>query len=164
MKTFFITCLFTFTVMLSACSTPSRFVYSSGFSFSNYDYVIVAKTDNKSSTTLYGMDVEFSNLMSSYNMKVIGDKEYETMPHEKQLRTLNARMSMTANSDRVILTVTFDDAVSGRIGSSITSFTKGNIFDESDRRDTWEKASSAIVQALKKDKTLTISDGVTPSK
>lgn len=158
MKAIILGCILALATMLSGCSTPSRLVYSSGFSFANYDYVVVAKVDNKSSTSLYGMDVEFSNLMSSYNMKVIGDKEYEKLPSEKQSRTLNARMSVTANSEMVILSVTFDDMVSGRIGSSITSYTKGDLFDLKDRTKAWESAAKGIVQAIENDKRLNVSN------
>jgi len=48
-------------LVLTGChhrSSPTQLVYSSGFSFAQYDYVTVSKSDGKdSATALYGMDV-----------------------------------------------------------------------------------------------------------
>jgi hypothetical protein len=145
--------------VLVGCATPNRLVYSSGFSFANYDYVVIAKSDGRDTTTsLYGMDVEFANLISRYNMKVIGDKEYDKLPLSIQKRTLNARMSVTASNKRILLAVSFDDAITGRTGSSITALTRGDIFDLDDRTKTFEAASETIVKALRQDKGLQITD------
>lgn len=156
-------------IAMAACArTPTRLVYSSGFSFANYDYVVVAKPEGKdTATSLYGMDVEFANLLSRYTMKVIGDKEYESMPLETKQRTLFARMSITASvtaSDQIILlSVSFDDLVTGRTGASISSFAKGNIFDVNHRTRAFEIASSTIIKALEKDKGLQVThDKVRP--
>lgn len=141
------------------CATPNRLVYSSGFSFANYDFVVIAKTDGRdTATSLYGMDVEFANLISRYNMKVIGDKEYDKLPLNVQKRTLNARMSVTASNNRILLAVSFDDAITGRTGSSITALTRGNIFNLDDRTKAFEAASETIVKALQQDKGLQITD------
>jgi hypothetical protein len=144
-------------LVFTGCKTPSMMVYSSGFSFVNYDYVVVGKSEGKeSSTALYGMDVEFANLMSRYNMKVIGNKEYLTLPLDVQKRTMEARISLSASDSRVLLAVSFDDAVTGRTGCSITSYTKGNIFDTKVRTSAFEEASATIIKALEKDRGLTI--------
>jgi hypothetical protein len=96
--------------------------------------------------------------MSRYNMKVVGDKEFEKLSPEIQKRTLFARMSMSAVSKRIQFSVSFDDAVTGRTGSSITTYTKGNIFDGKVRTEVFEDASETIVSALEKDKGLQISE------
>lgn len=135
-------------------------VYSSGFSFANYDYVVVGKTEGEdTNTSLYGMDVEFGNLMSRFNMKVIGDREYAKLPLEVQKRTLEARLSLSASSNRILLAVSFDDAITGKIGCSITSYTKGNIFDVDARSKAFDAASATIIQALQKDKGLQVIKG-----
>ena len=145
--------------VMAGCVTPNRLVYSSGFSFANYDYVSIAKPDGPStSTALYGMDVEFANLLSRYNMKVIGSKEYDTLKQDDQKRTLFARMSVSASDNRIIFSVSFDDALSGRTGSSITASTRGNIFDGNDRSEAFESVSKTIIKALEKDKGLQITD------
>lgn len=146
------------TVMLAACATPNRLVYSSGFSFANYDYVFVAKPEGQNaSTSLYGLDIEFGNLMSSYNMKVIGDKEYATFKPEEQKRTLFARMAVANNDERIVLSVSFDDATTGRTGSSITSTTKGELFEAEDRGEAFESVAKTLVKALSQDKGLVVS-------
>ena len=135
-------------------------VYSSGFSFANYDYVVIAKPHGEDTdTSLYGMDVEFSNLMSRFNMRVIGDKEYETLSSEVKQRTLDARMSVTASTNRIVLAISFDDSVSGRTVASITTNTSGYIFDPDDRVDAFESASETLIKAIEKDKGLRISHG-----
>ena len=132
-------------------------VYSSGFSFANYDYVVVDKPDGRdTSTSLYGMDVEFANLLSRYNMKVIGSKEYEKLPLKDQKRTLDARMSVNASKNRILFAVSFDDAVTLRTGSSISTYTHGDIFKANDRVKAFDSASQLIIRAIR-DKGLEIS-------
>lgn len=153
--------LLTFICAIVACSsTPSnRLVYSSGFSFANYDYILIGKPDSAvTHTALYGMDVEFSNLMSRYNMKVIGDKEYENLAPNYKQRTLLARMSATASDEVITLSVSFDDSLSGRTGASITGSAEGDIFDFADRNEVFETVSTTIVKALQSDKGLHIAD------
>jgi hypothetical protein len=104
------------------------------------------------------MDVEFSNLMSRYNFKVVGNKEFAEMPNDQKKRTLFARVSMSAADKRIMLSVSFDDAVTGKTGSSITTYTKGNIFQTKYRDAAFESASVTIIQALQVDKGLIIND------
>jgi len=157
MRTFLISLALALTI--TACATTNMLVYSSGFSFANYDYVVIAKPDGRDTTTsLYGMDVEFANLMSRYNMKVIGNKEFDKLGPEVQKRTLDARMSMTAINKRIQFSVSFDDAVTGRTGSSITTYTKGNIFEAKVRAEVFDDASETIINALQRDKGLQISE------
>ena len=148
---------------IAACASPSRLVYSSGFSFANYDYVFIAKPEAQGKvTTLYGMDVEFGNLMDSYNMKVVGDKEFETLSPENRARTLFARMAVAASSERIIFSVSFDDAVTGRTGATITSSSKGNLFEADDRSEAFETVSNAVVRAMQHDKGLQITSDKAP--
>lgn len=143
---------------VAACSTPNRLVYSSGFSFANYDYVYLAKPEGAAANTaLYGLDIEFGNLLSAYNMKLVGDKQYEAMPREDQQRTLHARMAVASVDKRLVFSVSFDDAVSGRTGASITSSTKGDLFEPKDRAAAFESVSRTVVRALEQDKGLQVS-------
>lgn len=143
---------------LTACATPNRLVYSSGFSFANYDYVFLAKPEGaNANTALYGFDVEFGNILSSYNMRLVGDKQYASMPAAQQQRTLFARMAVAGIDERIVLSVSFDDATSGRTGASITSSTKGELFEEDDRREAFESVSNTVVKALQQDKGLMVS-------
>ena len=140
-------------------SMPTQLVYSGGFSFANYDYVVVAKSDGKdTATSLYGMDVEFANLMSRYNMKVVGDKEYQGLSEGMKKRTLAARMSITASNNWLLLSVSFDDSVTGRTGASVTSQVKGSLFDVNHRTRAFEIASRVLIKALEKDKGLQITN------
>ena len=146
-------------LLIAACSVPYRLVYSSGFSFANYDYLVIGKPDLSSSTTLYGMDVEFGNLMARYNMNVIGNHDYERLPADEQKRSLFTRMSLIASGRKKnLITISFDDAVSGKTVASLTAKAKGDMFDASDRTEAMESVSRAIVQALQRDKGLRIAD------
>jgi hypothetical protein len=153
-------------MLLGSCHTlPNRLVYSGGFSFANYDYVVVAKPEGKdTATSLYGMDVEFANLMSRFNMKVIGDKEYPSLSPETKQRTLEARMSVSASNKVILFSVSFDDSVTGRTGASISAYGKGNVFDVNARTKVWESASGLIIEALQKDKGLRIQEEPSPVK
>jgi hypothetical protein len=146
-------------LILSACASPNRLVYSSGFSFGNYDYVIIGKPDEGfNSTSLYGLDVEVANLLSKYGMNVIGDKEFTNLELDNQKRTLIARMAVAAGNKIIILTVSFDDAATGRTGSSVTGGAKGNVFDGDDRGKAFEAVSKMLINALQNDKGLQITD------
>jgi hypothetical protein len=147
-------------LLITGCSIPYRLVYSSGFSFGSYDYLIIGKPDGPSTgTTLYGMDIEFGNLMARYNMNVVGDKEYASFPLEQQRRTLFVRMSLIATGTKQnLVTISFDDAATGKTVASLTAKAKGDMFDPEDRTEAIESLSSAIVQALERDKGISVSD------
>lgn len=147
--------------MLGGCSTPPyRLVYSSGFTFARYDFIVVAKPDNATtSSSLYGFDIEFANLMARYNMKIVGDKEFETLTPAEKRQTLLARMSLIAtNKKKNLISISFDDGVSGKTVASVTAEAKGNMFDTSDRTKAFEAVTDALLQALEHDKGLSVSD------
>jgi hypothetical protein len=128
---------------MAAChSDDTEIVYSSGFSFSKYQYVIVAKPDGKdTSAALYGLDIELANLLTRYNMKVIGDREYGDLSTDDRSRTLLARMALSATKDKIIVTVSFDDMVTGRTGASVTTYADGDLFDNDSRNDAFKNAA-----------------------
>ena len=142
-----------------SCATPNRLVYSSGFSFANYDYLVIAKPETRNTgTALYGMDIEFGNLMGRYNMRVIGDKEYEGLSPENQKRTLIARVALIATGEKNLISVSFDDATTGKTACNITAVADGDIFNNEDRTKAFEAVSTTIIKALQQDKGLTISE------
>ncbi len=143
----------TLILVMASCSSPSQLVYSSGFSFANFDYVVVAKPDSGATTTsLYGMDVEFANSMTRNNMKVIGDKECEALPPERKARALHARIAITASRRFIILTIAFDEVVTGKTVASVTSKTKGDLLDPDERAQAFEWAAERLVLALENDR------------
>ena len=146
--------------ILGACHDDgAMLVYSSGFSFSKYQYVIVQKPDGRAtSPDLYGLDVELANLLTQYNMKVIGDKEYASLTTDDRSKTLLARMALSASEDNLVITVSFDDMVSGRTGASLTTHADGDLFDLDSRTLAFKEAAKEFVKAVQHDKGLTISD------
>jgi hypothetical protein len=151
MKNFLIGLMLVFAV--TACSTPPMPMYSRGFNFANYDYVVISK---ETITALYGLDIELANLLSRYDMKSIGDKELQTLPVDAQRRTLNTRMSVTENNKQILLSISFDDAATGRTGTNTTTYTKGKIFKPEDRTKAFASAAKIITRALEKDKGLQV--------
>ena len=148
-----------FVILLASCTPPYRMVYSSGFSFARYNFLVVSKPDEKTSTTLYGLDIEFANMMNRYDMKVIGDKECQNLSPEQKNQTLIARMSVIASSKKEnLISISFDDYISGRTVASITAKAKGDMFDASDRTKAFESVSDALLQAIQRDKGLTVTD------
>lgn len=79
-------------------------------------------------------------------MRVIGDREYEGLSSEVKKRTLNARMSVSATTNRIVLAISFDEAFSGRTGASITSHTAGDIFDADARVAAFESLHLSLRQ------------------
>lgn len=131
-------------------------MYAHGFTFANYDFIVVSKPSSDSSTPLYGMDVEFGNLMASLNMKVIGDKEFGKLSQADKIKTLFARLSLSASSDRNLLSVSFDDAESGKTVCSISQVAKGDMLDEDERTKALDSVTRVIARAVQRDKGLTI--------
>jgi len=147
-------------LILSGCVAPYRIVYSSDFSFARYDFIVVQKPDSaNTSTSLYGLDIEFANMVARYNMKVIGDKDYKALTVEQQGQTLFARLSMISNNRKDnLISISFDDAASGKTVASVTSRARGDMFDTADRTKALEAVSDALLQALRQDKGLSIKD------
>lgn len=90
-------------------------------------------------------------------MNVIGDKQFATLSDADQKRTLNARFAVSSSDDRIVLTVSFDDAVTGKTGASITGSAKGDLFNGDERAEAFESVSKTLIKALEKDKGLAIS-------
>ncbi len=151
------------TLLLSmACAAQNRLVYSQGFTFANYDYVVVAKPGSEAtSTTLYGFDIEFANLLSQYNMNVVGEAELDNLAPSDRERVLLARVAVTATDNRIVLSVSFDDLTTGKTGASVTAYADGDIFDLDDRGEAFESASETLIKALQRDRglTVTLDDG-----
>jgi hypothetical protein len=147
-------------IALAAChDDDAMLVYSSGFSFAKYEYVIVGKPDGQTtSPALYGLDVELANLLTRYNMKVIGDKEYSSLSAEERSKTLLARMSLNASKDNLVITVSFDDMVTGRTGASVTTYADGDIFDTDSRTKAFKDAAKEFIKAVQHDQGLKVSD------
>ncbi len=142
-------------LLLTGCANPSRMVYSSDFSFDNYDYVFMEKPYSTNAvTSLYGMDIEMLDILDSYKLKIIGNKEYETLSDSVKDRTLSSRMSLGATAEKIVMNISFDDAVTGKTGVSITNYNDGDIFDASDRRKVFEGLVETLSKAIEIDKGL----------
>jgi hypothetical protein len=103
------------------------------------------------------MDIEFGNLMARHNMKIIGDKEFTRLPEEQQSRTLLARLALASSAESSMVSVSFDDALSGKTVASISQVAKGNMLDEDERTEALESLAEVVIDAIRKDKRLTIS-------
>ena len=142
-----------------ACTPPQMLVYSAGFSFSKYDFLVFGKPLPGQSTALYGMDVEVANLMARYNMKIIGDKEFASMRSEDKDRTLFVRFAISSYSPRYnLITLSFDDAQTDKTVASLTSQAKGNLFKPKDRTKALEAVSKPLIQALTNEKGLKVTN------
>jgi len=141
-----------------SCTPPQAMVYSAGFSFSKYDFLVFGKPESGQTTALYGLDVEVANMMARYNMTVIGDKEYPAMKPEEKAKTLFVRFAIsTFNKKENLITISFDDAITGKTVANLTSQAKGNLFNPSDRTKALELVSKPLSEALTNEKGLKVS-------
>ena len=139
------------------CTPPQVMVYSAGFTFSKYDFLVFSKPLPGQTTALYGMDVEVANLMARCNMTILGDKEYVDIKPEDKARTLFVRFAITSfNKKENLITISFDDAISGKTVANLTSQAKGNLFDPSDRTKALERVSQPLSEALTREKGLMV--------
>ncbi len=142
--------------LLFACASNETVVYSNGFSFANYDYVVIERDTN---SAIYGMDLEFGNMIGAYNMAVVGSKEVENLPYEAKKRTLGVQLSVSGSSERIMLGISFQDFITGRTVATIGSTEKGDLFDRDDRTEIFDLVTGTVVAAIKRDKLLTVQDG-----
>ena len=141
------------------CTPPQAMVYSAGFSFSKYDFLVFGKPVDGQTTALYGLDVEVTNMMARYNMTVVGNKEAEGMKPEEKAKTLFVRFAIsTFNKKENLITISFDDAVTGKTVASLTSQAKGNLFNPKDRTKALELVSKPLSDALTNEKGLKITN------
>lgn len=144
------------TLFLFACASNETVVYSNGFSFANYDYVVIERDTN---SAIYGMDLEFGNMIGAYNMAVVGSKEIENLPYEAKKRTLGVQLSVSGSSERIMLGISFQDFITGRTVATIGSTEKGDLFDRDDRTEIFDLVTGTVVAAIKRDKQLNVENG-----
>ncbi|WP_373079782.1 hypothetical protein [Zhongshania sp.] len=143
-------------LLLVACASNETVVYSNGFSFANYDYVVIERDTN---SAIYGMDLEFGNMIGAYNMAVVGSKEIENLPYEAKKRTLGVQLSVSGSSERIMLGISFQDFITGRTVATIGSTEKGDLFDRDDRTEIFDLVTATVVAAIKRDKQLNVQSG-----
>jgi len=56
-----------------------------------------------------------------------------------------------------VITVSFDDMVTGRTGASVTTYADGDLFDAGSRTSAFQDAADEIVKAVQHDQGLKIS-------
>jgi len=141
----------------ASCSQPSVLVYSAGFSFSKYDFLVFAKPIDGQTTALYGMDVEIANLMARYNMKIIGDKELPNLSLDAKAKTLFVRGAIsTFNKTKNVITISFDDAITGKTVANVTASSAGNLYKPNDRNNALEAVTQPLIEALSREKGLAV--------
>ena len=139
--------------LLAGCSSPHKLTYSSGFSFANYDSIVIERPD-AADGAVFGLDIEFANLFSRYGMKVLGQKEYEALPAEAKARTLVAHLEHITGKERGLFSILFDDASTGKTLASVSGEAEGNMLDRDDRTEAFETISEALAEAIEKDRGL----------
>lgn len=143
-----------FTVLLLAgCASQDTVVYGSGFSFANYDYIVMERDSN---SAIYGLDLKLGNRLSGYNMKLLGDKEYEALGPEQKQRTLGAQLSISGGDDRILLGLSLQNLTTGRTVATIGTTEKGDLFDKDDREDAFDELTKAVTGAIERDKKLLV--------
>lgn len=136
-------------VLLLACAGNETVVYSNGFSFANYKYVVIDRDDNSAA---HGLDIRFGNAISDYHLAVVGSKEYDNLPYAQKKQVLGARVSVSGDSDRIVMGVAFQDYLSGRTVASMGTTEKGDLFDKGDREDVFLIVFRSIAIAINSDR------------
>jgi hypothetical protein len=138
---------------ISACSTPTRYVASRGFTFDRYDYIVSGPGgggwENKyggRSQTMFGLDIDINNYLASYNFNIVGYKEYESLTPQQQARTLDFGVSVASSIEQSVLTVSFNDAVTGRTMASFTQTADGDITDIHTREEILGKVMEKMTE------------------
>jgi hypothetical protein len=136
-------------VLLLACAGNETVVYSNGFSFANYKYVVIDRDDNSAA---YGLDIRFGNAIADYHLAVVGSKEYDNLPYAQKKQVLGARVSVSGDSDRIVMGIAFQDYLSGRTVASMGTSEKGDLFDKGDREDVFMIVFRSVALAINADR------------
>lgn len=136
-------------VLLLACAGNETVVYSNGFSFANYKYVVIDRDDNSAA---YGLDIRFGNAIADYHLAVVGSKEYDNLPYAQKKQVLGARVSVSGDSDRIVMGIAFQDYLSGRTVASMGTSEKGDLFDKGDREDVFMVVFRSVALAINADR------------
>ncbi len=149
--------LIVFVGVLAACAAPQRLVVSNGFSFADYEYLVIAKPESAAAqNSLYGMDLEFANLLATYSLKIVGDKEAAAMSSADQHKTLVTRLGVSSTDKLILMSASFDDVLTGRTLATISAREKGELADDGDRKDAFDALTEKLTAALAKDKGLAV--------
>ncbi|AKH69084.1 hypothetical protein IMCC21906_01406 [Spongiibacter sp. IMCC21906] len=145
-KTAFLAGLF---LLLAACASRESIEYSPGFSFADYRYVVIERGKNSG---VYGLDLKLVDAFNSNQLQVVGDKEVRNLPYADQKRTLGAQLSVDGNDDRVLLGLSLQNFLTGRVIATIGWADDGDLFDKSDRNKAFAKLLEELSAAIRKDR------------
>ena len=90
-------------------------------------------------------------------------KEYDTLSPQQQQRTLEMRTQVAATHKDSALTVSFDDAVTGRTMASFTETGAGDISKFKAREKIVQKVMKKMTEVFVADRGLVVDDGVLAS-
>jgi hypothetical protein len=144
---------------LAGCSAETRLASAGGFSFADYGSVVIAKPDAHSThASHYGLEVELANRLARYGLDALGEKSFADLSPEAQRRVLFLRMHVTGSDGKIIISASFDEAVTGRTVCSLTASDEGDVLDVADQREVFQSLSDEVIEKLARDKGLEVTD------
>lgn len=133
---------------LAGCVSSSKLAVSPDVDFSPYKYVVVAKTGESSSASVYGLEVELGNLFHSRGYSVVGDKEVAKWSDAEQRRVIEARGAISSSQASSVCTIVLDDYVTGRTLVSARGQSGLGWSMEDDRQNAMREAMRELEKAL----------------
>ncbi len=150
---------FMVTALAGCHDDDAMLVYSSGFSFLEVrirDRRKAGQSGYEPRAVRAGCRV----IESPYSIQHEGNRRQgiQRPVDDDRSKTLLARMALSASKKKLVITVSFDDMVTGRTGASVTTYADGDLFDAGSRTSVFNDAAGELVKAVQHDQGLKISD------
>lgn len=129
-KTFFVVLLTT--LVFSSCSTDKTIV-SKGSKLDKYEYASIVQARNSFGTVT---DIEIEpgiyDAVEATRLKMVGERRIQDLTEEQKEKLVLVKYAATSTSDESVISVTFEDYMTGKV---LTSCRSSNSFSFTRQRD-----------------------------
>lgn len=110
---------------LSSCSTDKTMI-AKGVDLNKYEYASLVQTKNGFGTTT---DIEIEpgiyDAIESTRLSMVGDRRIEDLSSDQKAKLVLAKYSATSNEKESVLSISFEDYMTGKTVASCRSSSKG---------------------------------------
>ena len=112
-------------LVLSSCSTDKTMI-AKGVNLNKYEYASLIQSQNSFGTET---DIEITpgiyDAVESTRLQMVGEKRVKELPHEQKEKLVLVKYSATSNLEQSVLSVSFEDYMTGKTVASCRASSKG---------------------------------------
>ncbi|GAB3375969.1 hypothetical protein NCG89_03990 [Spongiibacter taiwanensis] len=145
---------------LVGCANQENLVYSPGFSFADYQFIVLEKGK---SSGVFGFDLQLANTFTENQFQVLGDKEVANLPYEDKKQTLGALLTVDGDDDSILLGISLQNFISGRTVATIGLAEDGKLTKKKERDRAYQQLAEALSEAIRKDRATVVTGKPRPA-